>query len=134
MGASRFDGIKDFDPAKPPANLAADLPNAVANAIITCHVDASVVGRGPLTSGTATTASPGLGGPSDVSSFQDLLANEYESAFGLDRTKAECLAKAMTDAISSGKVVQGDATSSSFFRNFLGDCHVSLDDLNPSTH
>jgi hypothetical protein len=88
---------------------------------------------GPLASTTSITSPLGFPNPSDAGSFQDLLAHEYETGFHLSKDKADCLAKAMTEAITSGKVVQGDATSSDFFKGFLDACHVSLDDLDPTT-
>lgn len=129
IGASRF---KDVDPARPPKDLADDLPVAVGKGFVNCHVDTSTAVNGPLGSGTSTSSPLGFD-PGEASSFQDLLAHQYETGFHLSKAKADCLAKAMTEAIGSGKVVQGDATSSDFFKDFLDACHVSLDDLDPST-
>jgi hypothetical protein len=132
LGASRLDHVKDFNPATPPKDLAADLPSAVSDGVVQCHVDTSKIpAGGPLTSGTDTTSPLGIADPGDVGSLRDLLANQYETGFHLSKEKATCLAKAMTDAIASGKVVQGDAASSDFFTAFLDACHVSLDDLAP---
>jgi hypothetical protein len=132
LGASRLDGVKDFNPATPPQDLATDLPSAVSDGVVQCHVDTSKIpAGGPLTSGTNTTSPLGVADPGEVGSLRDLLANQYETGFHLSKEKADCLAKAMTDAISSGKVAQGDAASSDFFTAFLDACHVSLDDLAP---
>lgn len=59
--------------------------------------------------------------------MEDTLADIYEQSLGLERSKAECLAGQLAEAISSGDLSEQEAMSDVF--SFLEDCDISMEEI-----
>jgi len=60
---------------------------------------------------------------------EELLADIYESSMGLSRAQAECLAGKVSEQIGEGTFDEEEAAAEMF--NYLSDCDISLDDIQP---
>ncbi len=60
---------------------------------------------------------------------EEMLADIYESSMGLSRAQAECLAGKVSEQIGEGTFDEEEAAAEMF--NYLSDCDISLDDIQP---
>ena len=138
IGADRLEGV-DFDAEEPPPGLEDDFGAAMLKAVQHCNIDmmGGNIGGGDTTTTeaspertttTAGTTPTSTGGSTDLpADFEKLLADTYESTFGLSRPQAECLAGKLSDSIKSGELSENQAASAVF--DYLADCDISLDEF-----
>ena len=66
-------------------------------------------------------------GSIDPDNIEDSMADMYESALGLDRDQAECLASRTAESIEDGEFSEEEATTRAM--EFLEDCDISLGEI-----
>ena len=126
IGADRLEGV-DFSADEPPADLAEDFSAAFLAAVDECDLDIG----GLTDSDTSTTVGSDDGGFTDSSelpdNFEEILADTYESSFGISRDKAECLAGKLATAIEDGSLTESESMSAIF--DYLADCDISMEEI-----
>ena len=133
IGASRLQDVQDLQQSNAPADVQADVNQAVQRAFTECDVaqaDLLPPDESGGTSGAVGTDATAEGS-STVPSGQILTESQYkdyyQQSLGLSEEDAACLAARSSEAEASGEIEQGDGVSQ--FYQWVDDCGIDPDEL-----